>query len=260
MRILQLHRRPSYLAIFLTLTLTLVMVAGIGVSKTTQQASLQEGRHPVDQALGVPTQPEIDSVVSAGTELQLHWRPSADDDTPASEISYRVYFSEAGAGGELGDFRLAGEVTGGTHFSFDSLLPHTSFYLMVIAVDSAGNESPHSESIGIETGSRSLLLKPNRTVVDLRGTWLDLHLELPHSLRISTDAVAPEIEPGQVLIIADRNSEYILRVLSTAVEAGITYLSIEEISPFELIDKGDSRFKSGFSYGGGQQHANDLSM
>lgn len=195
--------------------------------------------------LSSPTQPKINNVISAGTEIQVDWQPSSDDHTPVSEIVYRIYIAESDVGGESDSFQLAGEVTGATGFSLETMQPNTGFLLSVLAIDSAGNESSGSEPIGIETGSRNVVLKQGITVVDLRGEALETDLELPYFLRVGPGSDVPEIETGDVLFVADNGSEYTLRVEDISIDSmGVVELRVNEISPFELIEEGDVKFKS----------------
>lgn len=119
---------------------------GEGTSTTAQKGSVT-----FRLATTRPAAPQIDSVSAGGATLEVDWTPLEDD-----SVEYRVYFSEnpiaSGAEPEsLSGARSAGPTADGSLSISSNIVENRLYYVGVVTIDSALNESVLSDIIEAET-------------------------------------------------------------------------------------------------------------
>ncbi len=84
------------------------------------------------------------------TEVALTWDPASDDFTDASRIAYRVYVATSDGGQ---DFKASWATTpaGAVTTTISDLLPGTRYFIVVRAVDEAGNEDTNVVQKDVQT-------------------------------------------------------------------------------------------------------------
>jgi hypothetical protein len=80
------------------------------------------------------------------TPFRLSWQPANDNITPSSEIVYEVYLATT-PGGENFSIPTWTTAAGATSFETPGLASHGSFYFVVRARDSAGNEDHNTTEV-----------------------------------------------------------------------------------------------------------------
>jgi hypothetical protein len=96
------------------------------------------------------TAPTFGGVTSVATapqaSLTISWSPATDPDTPAAAIVYDVFLATA-AGMENLNVPDAVSLPGATSLTVSGLLASTKYYVVVRAVDPAGNEDLNPENV-----------------------------------------------------------------------------------------------------------------
>jgi hypothetical protein len=80
------------------------------------------------------------------TPFRLSWQPASDNSTPSDQIVYDVYLATT-PGGENFSTPTWTTAPGATSFETPGLPSHSSFYFVVRARDSAGNEDHNTTEV-----------------------------------------------------------------------------------------------------------------
>ncbi|MCU1282084.1 MAG: Fibronectin type domain protein [bacterium] len=86
-----------------------------------------------------PTFAGVTEALAAGAAVELHWSPASDNVDGADQIAYRVYLATA-PGAESFAVPTATTARGATQTKLNGLVAGTVYYVVVRAVDQAGNE------------------------------------------------------------------------------------------------------------------------
>lgn len=93
---------------------------------------------PLDTA--APTFAGVKTATALGeSQIAVTWDPATDDHTPQGTIAYRIYLGET-AGGEALTTPVVTAPAGATSATLSALHAHKAYFIIVRAVDAAGNE------------------------------------------------------------------------------------------------------------------------
>ena len=147
---------------------------------------------------GHPTTPEIVLLATtSSTTGWLAWLPAVDDVTTPQDINYEIHISQAQ--NFIPDATSLNQtVVGGVETELSSLDVGTEYSVRLVAVDSTGNSSNPSRSIGFTTMNQEPVLAPGINLRSVDSLGIGDPEVFSDSLLFTSDE-SPELEIGMVL-------------------------------------------------------------
>jgi hypothetical protein len=130
----------AFLAANVRYTATLRGVSSVdGVPLAETSWDFTTGDTP-DNVVPTITAAGLAARANCATELTLNWSSASDDVTPQAEITYQIFLARSTGGYDL-NVPAATTAAGSTSYRVTGLLPGTTYFLTVRAVDASGNRS-----------------------------------------------------------------------------------------------------------------------
>ena len=180
-----------------------------------------------------PTEPQLISLASAAANsIDVDWIGSSDDYTGSALIEYQIHAATT-SGFTPTSSTLQSSVTNTTSTTITGLNASTEYFVVVLAVDQAGNQSSSKEK-SITTSSSAALASDDAVTIEADA----ITIVSDNSLTLEKTSATEALQTGDVLV-SDQGDGLLLKIASitdNGSELQVTTTQATLVDAFEQVE------------------------
>ena len=180
-----------------------------------------------------PTEPQLISLASAAADsIDVDWIGSSDDYTGSALIEYQIHAATT-SGFTPTSSTLQSSVTNTTSTTITGLNASTEYFVVVLAVDQAGNQSS-SEEKSITTSSSAAIASDDAVTIEADA----ITIVSDNSLTLEKTSATEALQTGDVLV-SDQGDGLLLKIASitdNGSELQVTTTQATLVDAFEQVE------------------------